>query len=452
MSERQLIESLVNHDNVLDLAKNIAFTGFFPSEPLVVTKEKGKTIVLEGNRRLAACKLLLDPSLAPAALEKRFRAVAGTAGGNLPSEIPVIFAPSREAAYPLIIARHTSSQIEKWQPAMQARFYHSLVQSGLSIQDIADRFKVPPGEVTKELRGHQLYQMACRLNVPGSEAIRDPRKFPLSTLMRVFDAPQARDFFGLKYGEEGQVEGTVPEAEFARGYGRLVSDIVKKRVDSRSLNSPTAIKTYLEGYAADEKPDTAKSGTFTSDSFMATAANSENPGGPAPKKKPKITPPVGLIPRSFPCQCANTRVQDLVAELKQLSPIRFPNACAFAFRCLIEISAYVFLEGKGQIVMMKSEYEADVVKRNAKRPRDRQQPLEPNWSPTLDAMLRRISDAKHSLLSNPQTRKALPKVMNDDDALFALNLSVHNPSYHPSEQLLRTTWKNLEGYFREVLA
>jgi hypothetical protein len=270
--------------------------------------------------------------------------------------------------------------------------------------------------------------------------------------MRVFDSPQGRDFFGVRYGDEGKVEGTVPEAEFARGYGRLVADIVNKRVDSRKLNSPAAIKTYLDTYAADEKPDTTKAGSFTPDLFMATAANAANPSKPAAKKRPKSGTPVGLIPRAFPCQCGNTRVQDLVTELKQLPPGKFPNACAFAFRCLVEISAYVFLDGKSQIKLMETEYRAAVTAKNAKLPAIRHRVVEPNWSPTLEAMLNRIGDPKLALLADPHVRKALPKVMNDNQGLFGFNLSAHNSSYHPSETLLRTTWKNLEGYFKEVLA
>jgi hypothetical protein len=70
-SERELIEELLRHENVIALIKNIAANGFFPSEPLVAVQEDGKKYVVEGNRRLAATKLLLNSSLAPMSEQKK---------------------------------------------------------------------------------------------------------------------------------------------------------------------------------------------------------------------------------------------------------------------------------------------------------------------------------------------------------------------------------------------
>jgi hypothetical protein len=49
---------------VAEVAMSIAWNGYFPHEPLFVEQDKqGRMIVIEGNRRLAAVKLLLDPAL-----------------------------------------------------------------------------------------------------------------------------------------------------------------------------------------------------------------------------------------------------------------------------------------------------------------------------------------------------------------------------------------------------
>ena len=49
--------------NLKNLAKDIAEKGLNPGELLYVTKENKKYIVLEGNRRLTAIKLITDPQL-----------------------------------------------------------------------------------------------------------------------------------------------------------------------------------------------------------------------------------------------------------------------------------------------------------------------------------------------------------------------------------------------------
>src|SRR5690606_27830418 len=49
------------------LAKSIAEKGFIPADPVVLwqNEDNGKYYVAEGNRRILAIKLLLDPKLAP---------------------------------------------------------------------------------------------------------------------------------------------------------------------------------------------------------------------------------------------------------------------------------------------------------------------------------------------------------------------------------------------------
>src|SRR4051794_31647712 len=47
-----------------ELVQSIASSGYIDIEPLIVLSENNTLLVLEGNRRLAALKLLSDPQLA----------------------------------------------------------------------------------------------------------------------------------------------------------------------------------------------------------------------------------------------------------------------------------------------------------------------------------------------------------------------------------------------------
>src|SRR5713101_992139 len=65
-TQESLIRLLWEEMAVDEVALSIAANGFFKEEPLVVTpdhKTKGKYIVLEGNRRLAAVRLLREDDL-----------------------------------------------------------------------------------------------------------------------------------------------------------------------------------------------------------------------------------------------------------------------------------------------------------------------------------------------------------------------------------------------------
>ncbi|MDP3070212.1 MAG: hypothetical protein Q8N18_07985 [Opitutaceae bacterium] len=177
----------------------------------------------------------------------------------------------------------------------------------------------------------------------------------------------------------------------------------------------------------------------------ATRSDLERDVKTAPPRRP------GLIPETFPCKATNTRVQKLCDELKKLSPTDFPNACAFTFRSFIEISVFCFLNSKGETQKMQNDYLSDVAAKNAGRPADRAIKAVADWTPDLGAMMKRLTDANRGLLRNNHTIKALNKVIHEEQELFGLNLSTHNPTYHPSEARLRATWQNLEEFFREVL-
>jgi hypothetical protein len=60
-THQDLLKILWQKVAVDEVAMSIAARGYFPHEPLFVDEEGGKLVVIEGNRRLAAVKLLLDP-------------------------------------------------------------------------------------------------------------------------------------------------------------------------------------------------------------------------------------------------------------------------------------------------------------------------------------------------------------------------------------------------------
>jgi len=58
MEQGELLAELVAHDKVYELAKDIANDGLYPLESLLAIEDDGNLYVVEGNRRLAALKLL----------------------------------------------------------------------------------------------------------------------------------------------------------------------------------------------------------------------------------------------------------------------------------------------------------------------------------------------------------------------------------------------------------
>ena len=63
LSDEELIHILWREHVVDEVALSIANNGYFRHEPLLVAREDGRLVVVEGNRRLAAVRLLRDKAL-----------------------------------------------------------------------------------------------------------------------------------------------------------------------------------------------------------------------------------------------------------------------------------------------------------------------------------------------------------------------------------------------------
>ena len=63
LSDTDFVRLLWRDFAVDEVALSIGSNGFFRHEPLFIAVEEGRRVVIEGNRRLAAVRLLLDPKL-----------------------------------------------------------------------------------------------------------------------------------------------------------------------------------------------------------------------------------------------------------------------------------------------------------------------------------------------------------------------------------------------------
>jgi ParB-like chromosome segregation protein Spo0J len=117
-----------------ELAVSFLENGFWPQEPLIVTKEvvygRSSLVVIEGNRRLAALKLLQlackkqanDPKWAE--LVSEFKPSA-----SLFSKIPYIEVSSRADLEAFLGFRHVTG-IKEWKPAEKAEYISKLIDEG----------------------------------------------------------------------------------------------------------------------------------------------------------------------------------------------------------------------------------------------------------------------------------------------------------------------------------
>lgn len=436
-SQRDIAAHLVAHEDVYDLAKSIVdFGGLYPSESLIAVEDGGKKIVVEGNRRLAALKLLDSPDLAPDKMVSKFRTLSHGIAPQAIEKVEVVLAPSRAAAARLIVARHTGEVVKRWSRVQQAKYIRTLVNGEQTIEEVAAEVQMTPGDIQKFLRTDTMIHLAHIASVtPEVRQAIDDKAFSVTTLERLIQSAAGQKFLGIRFDADGQAVGEYEAEEFKKAYGRIVTDIAEGTIDTRKLNSNSDIEEYLGGLGKD-KPAKSKKATWTSNELLSgkTKAASE---ALKVAKKPKPTPQTDrpepyLTPRAFRCPINQPKIKEVFGELRRMKLSEFPNGCAVLGRIFVELVVGHYLEKTGR--------DKPLLDKAAKEGKP------PGWSPTLRQMLRAVlNDA--TITIKPMVRRAVERMTNDDASLLSLehiDQFVHNRYIAPSERDLRHLWTTVE--------
>lgn len=124
--ENKIIDYMVKYGNIIELMSSIAETNYSDAEPLLVTSNtKGAYIVIEGNRRLAALKLLNRPELTKIRAQTIKDVVSNAK--YIPQEIPCILYSKREDVLDYLGYRHITG-VKDWGALEKARYLDQLYQ------------------------------------------------------------------------------------------------------------------------------------------------------------------------------------------------------------------------------------------------------------------------------------------------------------------------------------
>lgn len=128
-NDSEVITWLLREASIMELMGAIGQNGYFAGEPvLVVPSEKhaGKFEVVEGNRRLCAVKLLVNPSLAPIR-QGPVQDIAKEAKYH-PTHLPVVIYNNRDEILAYLGYRHITG-IKEWGPLAKAKYLWQLRES-----------------------------------------------------------------------------------------------------------------------------------------------------------------------------------------------------------------------------------------------------------------------------------------------------------------------------------
>lgn len=162
-SESEIIDYMILEESTLELMQAIGEKGFFPGEQLLVVAKGNKFIVVEGNRRLTAVKLLNNPDIATAqsTIVKKIEKEAPFK--NIQS-LPCMVFEKEEDIHDYLGYRHVTG-IQSWNLRQKAQYLTYLKEKNfpnLSIDEASNEIRKMIGSksdyVKRVLVGFMVFQ------------------------------------------------------------------------------------------------------------------------------------------------------------------------------------------------------------------------------------------------------------------------------------------------------
>lgn len=196
LPQDELVKLLWREMAVDEIALSIATNNYFSGEPLfVIPRPKGGFIVVEGNRRLAAVKLLVNPHLRQTIKATEITEVSPEVVQSLQT-LPVIKYDNRSELWKYLGFRHINGP-KPWDAFSKAKYVSEVHnQYNVPLDAIARMIGDKNATVERLYRGYEvLAQAEQQTNFSREDRIKN--KFYFSHLYTAIDYPQFQNFLGI---------------------------------------------------------------------------------------------------------------------------------------------------------------------------------------------------------------------------------------------------------------
>ncbi len=209
-SQKEILRILWRQFAVDEIALSIAANGYFPYEPLFVTKENGRLVVVEGNRRLAAVRLLVDADLRRDVGATDLPTI-GAAAKKALDKLPVVSC-SRSDIWQYVGFKHVNGP-QQWQSYSKAR-YIAWVHNDLKVplDEIAQQIGDQHSTVKRLYRAWMVLEQAEKKGVFSKEN-RSKTHFSFSHLYTGLDYPGIQKFLSLSKEKSFDTRSPVPASK-----------------------------------------------------------------------------------------------------------------------------------------------------------------------------------------------------------------------------------------------
>jgi hypothetical protein len=420
-SQRGAIQKIIEDQDVklVVLAESIVSDGLNPMDRWLVIKsqtERGRFIVIEGNRRLVSLRILNNPALLKdlevrSPVKRRLEDLADQFDLDAIGKIDCYEVTDRAEGATWLNQRHTGENkgrgIVNWGGVATARF----------------RGRDPA------LQALDLVMSHGGLSDDEKELVED--HFPISTLDRLLSTPGVRKKIGVEI-TESKLKTGLPPTEIIKPLRKMVLDLARGDINVTNLKSRDQQIAYVSKLGKD-LPDLTK---ISSELTPVEGLEDQDFKPAAPKPKPKPKPPAvrkTLIPRDCYFTVSNAKIAEIAKELRSLELIYYPHSISVLFRVFLEQSTDHYLTAANIPLSVTTP----------KGPRDK-------------SLRAKVGEAIKEMVKNGTREKDLAGVAknidNKDSPLSAdtLNSYIHNRFLSPTERELKVAWDNAQHYFEKI--
>ncbi|MGH3793374.1 MAG: hypothetical protein ACRDSP_00640 [Pseudonocardiaceae bacterium] len=463
-SDREAINRLLDDgaEALISLARDLARTGQTnPAELPIAIKSGSKYLVLEGNRRFAALKLLKDPTLADNdEHRKAFRRAAAL--GNPPTSVYTLVTSSREEADHWIVLRHTGENngtgIKRWSAAQAAthrRRANRPIDSGtlrsITIADELEEAYASDNEIVelvRRTRRKKLTNIGRFFSLDVLNALHftlredDGNSLRPQTLLVRHSADELRNFFvwALSYIADKPVDA-YKNFDIRRDALRSVAHLIPSLTDAADepfrLTDSRSARTVEHG-AESSSNEEVQDDQDVVDDDGESAASSDGNGtdvkqkqhDPSPEdnevrraKKKSEPKPERYLLQGLRLPNHPERIQRLLRECRSLDLTESPGIACVMLRVIVELSV-----SSPQALTVSGELEGVSLKNK------------------IVAMLRYLDpDIESPIKRDKELAQAYLEA--SDVGVQYLHGFVHNVAVYPDQHLAR----RFSGAFRPLL-
>lgn len=224
----EVVRQLVADFDVEELVQSILSSGWIDYEPLIV--ERNTNVVFEGNRRLAALRLIRDEVLRE---RVGYRLPVVDNAKVPPDKVRVRYVADRKSARRFIAFKHINGPF-KWDAFAKAKYAAEWLAEGEDIDVVSRMLGDNHNTIRRLVMGYNVLEQAQRAGFDIED--RSKKRFAFSHLYTALSRPAVRSFLNIKDDENG-----VPAKPVPRGSEEQLLQLMSWLYGQESKKEPAVV-------------------------------------------------------------------------------------------------------------------------------------------------------------------------------------------------------------------